>query len=151
DTGTGQLAASEVDAFITERALMPVRKDDGLDIDALVDRWDADADLAKFGVGYLLHGLLDYIVDGHFEAVQSLDEAVESLEDDLFADAPMSMQVQRHSFELRKSLVLLRRIVIPMREVVNSLMRRGLRCGALEKGDVYQNDCKHVRCAAGCA
>ena len=148
DTGTGQLAASEVDAFITDRALITVRKDDGLDIDAVVDRWDADADLAKFGVGYLLHGLLDYIVDGHFEAVQSLDEAVESLEDDLFSDAPMSLQVQRHSFELRKSLVLLRRIVIPMREVVNSLMRRDLHVVADEMVPYYQDVYDHVLRAA---
>ena len=148
DTGTGQLAASEVDAFITDRALITVRKDDGLDIGAVVERWDADSDLAKFGVAYLLHGLLDYIVDGHFEAVQSLDEAVESLEDDLFADAPMSMQVQRHSFELRKSLVLLRRIVIPMREVVNSLMRRDLHVVADYMVPYYQDVYDHVLRAA---
>ena len=148
DTGTGQLAASEVDAFITDRALITIRKDDGLDIGAVVERWDADSDLAKFGVGYLLHGLLDYIVDGHFEAVQSLDEAVESLEDDLFADAPMSLQVQRHSFELRKSLVLLRRIVIPMREVVNSLMRRDLHVVADEMMPYYQDVYDHVLRAA---
>jgi magnesium transporter len=139
---------TEISAFITDRALITVRKDDGLDIDALVDRWDADADLAKFGVGYLLHGLLDYIVDGHFDAVQSLDEAVESLEDDLFADAPMSMQVQRHSFELRKSLVLLRRIVIPMREVVNSLMRRDLHIVADDMMPYYQDIYDHVLRAA---
>ena len=148
DTGTGQLAASEIDAFITDRALITVRKDDGLDIGAVVDRWDADSDLAKFGVGYLLHGLLDYIVDGHFEAVQSLDEAVESLEDDLFADVPKSIQVQRHSFELRKSLVLLRRIVIPMREVVNSLMRRDLHVVAEDMMPYYQDVYDHVLRAA---
>ena len=148
DTTTGQLAASEVDAFITDRALITIRKDDGLAIDALVERWDADSDLAKFGVAYLLHGLLDYIVDGHFDAVQSLDEAVESLEDDLFADAPMSMQVQRHSFELRKSLVLLRRIVIPMREVVNSLIRRDLHVVPDQMMPYYQDVYDHVLRAA---
>ena len=148
DAGTGRLAASEIDAFITNRALITIRKDDGLDIGAVVERWDADSDLAKFGVSYLLHGLLDYIVDGHFEVVQGLDDAVETLEDDLFADAPMSMQVQRHSFELRKSLVLLRRIVIPMREVVNSLMRRDLHVVADYMIPYYQDVYDHVLRAA---
>src|SRR5690242_1149349 len=106
DTATGELATSELAAFITPQALITVRKDDGLDIGAVVERWDASSDLAKFGVGYLLHGLLDYIVDGHFEAVQSMDDSVEALEDDLFSDIPRSMEVQRRSFELRKSLVL---------------------------------------------
>src|SRR5438067_2194340 len=70
NAGTGQLATSELSAFITERALITVRKDDGLDIGSVLDYWDANPDLAKFGVGYLLHGLIDNIVDGHFAAVQ---------------------------------------------------------------------------------
>src|SRR5262249_13462082 len=114
DTDTGQLATSEVSAFITPRALITVRKDDGLDIGAVAERWDSSADLAKHGVGNLLHGLIDFVVDGHFAAVQSLDDNIEGLEDQLFADVPMDKEVQRRSFELRKSLVLLRRVVLPM-------------------------------------
>ena len=123
---SGKLVTSELSAFVTKQALITVRKDDGLDIGAVVERWDASPDLAKFGVGFLLHGLLDYIVDGHFETVQSMDEAVESLEDQLFATTPQSLDVQRRSFELRKSLVLLRRFVLPMREIVNTLLRPDL-------------------------
>jgi magnesium transporter len=83
-------------------------------------------------------------VDGHFEAVQSLDDAVEALEDQLFADVPQDMQVQRRSFELRKSLVLLRRIVIPMREVVNALMRRDLHVVTDDLMPYYQDVYDHV-------
>jgi len=148
DTGTGELATSELAAFVTPRALITVRKDDGLDIGAVVDRWDASPDLAKFGVGYLVHGLLDYVVDGHFEAVQSLDDAVEVLEDQLFADVPQDLTVQRRSFELRKSLVLLRRIVIPMREVVNALMRPDLHVVNDDMRPYYHDVYDHVLRAA---
>jgi magnesium transporter len=145
---TGELDTSELAAFVTSRALITVRKDDGLDIGAVTDRWDASSDLAKFGVGYLLHGLLDYIVDGHFSTVQSLDDCVEDLEDDLFADTSQSMDVQRRSFELRKSLVLLRRVVIPMREVVNALMRRDLHVVSDDMMPYYQDVYDHVLRAA---
>jgi magnesium transporter len=148
DTGTGELATSELAAFVTPRALITVRKDDGLDIGAVVERWDASPDLAGSGVGGLLHGLLDYVVDGHFDAVQSLDDSVESLEDQLFSDVPQDLQVQRRSFELRKSLVLLRRIVIPMREVVNALMRRDLHVVTDELMPYYQDVYDHVLRAA---
>ena len=148
DTATGELASSELSAFITPQALITVRNDDGLDIGAVVERWDASSDLAKFGVGYLLHGLLDYIVDGHFETVQAMDDTVESLEDDLFAPNPQSIEVQRRSFELRKSLVKLRRIVIPMREVVNSLMRRDLHVVSDQMMPYYQDVYDHVLRAA---
>jgi magnesium transporter len=148
DAATGELATSELAAFITSRALITVRKDDGLDIGAVVARWDASPDLAGFGVGYLLHGLVDHIVDGHFEAVQSLDDCVEELEDRLFEDIPHGLELQRRSFQLRKSLVLLRRVVIPMREVVNTVMRRDLHVVEDDLVPYYQDVYDHVLRAA---
>lgn len=127
DRVTGRLAQAELSAFITPKALVTVRKDPAFDVDGVVEHWDQSPDLAVHGVGYLLHGLLDHVVDGHFEVVQSLDEEIEKLEDLLFDDGSRSHDVQRRSFELRKSLVTLRRVVLPMREVVNSLMRRDLK------------------------
>jgi magnesium transporter len=145
DTTTGELATSELAAFILPRALITIRKDDGLDIGKVVDRWDASPDLAAHGVGYLVHGLLDFIVDGHFEAVQSLDDAVEGLEDDLFAPpSARHLHVQRRSFELRKSLVVLRRVVLPMRELLNTMMRRDLRHVNDELMPYYQDVYDHV-------
>ena len=144
DAETGQLATSELAAFVTARALITVRKDDGLDIGAVVERWDASPDLAGSGVGGLLYGLLDFIVDGHFEAVQSLDDAVETLEDQLFPDVPQDMQVQQRSYRLRKSLALLRRVVLPMREVVNSLLRRDLEVIPAPMAPYFQDVYDHV-------
>ena len=126
DVATGELDLSELAAFITPRALVTVRKDNGFDMSRVVARWDASPDLAGNGVGFLLYGLIDDVVDGHFEAVSSLDDEIEKLEDLLFDDTPHDADVQRRSFELRKSLVTLRRVVLPMREVVNSLMRRDM-------------------------
>lgn len=144
DRETGTLDTSEVAAFILPRALITVRKDDKLDVDALVARWDASIDLAAHGVSYLLHGLLDHVVDGHFAAVQSLDDGVEDLEDQLFADTPQDREVQRRSFALRKSLVLTRRVVLPMREVLNTLMRRDVHLLDEAMVPYYQDVYDHV-------
>jgi magnesium transporter len=144
DAGTGELMTSELAAFITRQALITVRKDDGLDIGAVIDRWDSSPDLARFGVGYLLYGLLDYIVDTQFESVQSLDDFAEGLEDDLFDTVPQGMQVQRRSFQLRKSLVLLRRVVLPMRDVVDDLMQPDLHVVGKELEPYYQDLYDHV-------
>jgi magnesium transporter len=143
-TETGELHTSELAAFITPRALITVRKDDGLDIGSVVAYWDASPDLAKAGVGYLLWGLIDNIVDGHFAAVQSLDETIEGLEDQLFDDQARDRDVQRRTFALRKSLVLLRRVVLPMREVVNSLLRRDLHVVEDPMQPYYQDVYDHV-------
>jgi magnesium transporter len=145
DVATGELATSELAAFITRQALITVRKDEGLDIGALLGYWDASPDLAKQGVSYLLHGLLDHIVDGYFGAVQALDEQIEQLEDLLFDETHREQSaVQRRSFELRKSLVLLRRVVLPMREVVNTVLRRDLRIVTDDMLPYYQDVYDHV-------
>jgi magnesium transporter len=124
DPANAELSVSEVAAFVTPRALITVRKSTDLELDPLLERWDSSQHNAASGVAFLLHGLLDLLVDGHFEVVQELDEQIESLEDVLFDVRPRSRELQRRSFEMRKSLVLLRRVVLPMREVVNTLIRR---------------------------
>jgi magnesium transporter len=144
DVHSGELATSEIGVFITEHALVTVRKDEGVEIDAVLRRWDESAELAVHGVTFLLWGLLDVLVDGHFEAVQSLDTEIEDLQDLLFDDASRESEVQRRSFELRKSLVLLRRVVLPMREVINSVMRRDLHVIDPEMAPYYHDVYDHV-------
>lgn len=144
DTTSGELEAFEVAVFVTHNAVVTVRKSERFDIDGVVARWDGSPDLAKHGVSFLLHGLLDYVVDGHFAAVQTLDDEIETLEDLLFDDKRSDLSVQRRSFELRKSLVRLRRVVLPMREVVNSLMRRDLHGFDAAMMPYYQDVYDHV-------
>jgi magnesium transporter len=144
DPKTAELDIREISAFIPQAALVTVRQTDALHVSQLVDRWDASPDEAASGVPFLLHGLLDLVVDSHFAAVQELDEELDELEDVLFDPQPRSVELQRRSFEIRKSLVLLRRVVLPMREVVNSLLRRDL--GVVDERMVpyYQDVYDHV-------
>jgi magnesium transporter len=121
---SGELVTAELAVFASARYLITVRKSPHIQVEPFVQRWDDNADLAKHGVGFLLWGLLDVIVDSHFDTVQSLDTEIEELEDLLFDDSFRGPEVQRRSFELRKSLVMLRRVVLPTREVLNALMRR---------------------------
>jgi magnesium transporter len=141
---SGELETTEVAAFITEHALVTVRKNEDFDINAVVKRWDEANDLAKSGVGFLVHGLLDYVVDSHFAAVQSLDEEIETLEDMVFDDRVDHSSMQHRSLRLRKSLVRMRRVVLPMREVVNALMRRDHRVIDDDLMPYYQDVYDHV-------
>ncbi|GAA2153983.1 magnesium transporter CorA family protein [Nocardioides koreensis] len=144
DAASGELVTGEIAAFITPSALVTVRTDDAFPIDGLLRQWDDNVDLTQFGIGALVHGLLDFVVDGHFDAVQSLDDEIEKLEDLLFDDRPREKDVQRRSFQLRKSLVLLRRVVLPMREVVNTMMRRDVGLVPVEMTAYYQDVYDHV-------
>jgi len=118
-----RLQVSRVSAFVLPNGIVTVRSDTGFDMDQVVQRWEDDADLLKLGSGALLHGLLDVIVDGHFEAIQLMDDAIESLEDGLFDDRALTREIQQRTYRVRKELVELRRVILPMREVVNAVQR----------------------------
>lgn len=138
-----ELTLSELTVFITPSALVTVR-DETFDIEGVVARWDSSLDLAKHGVGFLLYGLIDHVVDGHFDAVRVLDEEIEAVEELLFNDKSRDIDVQRRSFGLRKSLVTLRRVVLPMREVVNTLMRRDIEVVGADLEPYFQDVYDHV-------
>ncbi len=144
DPDSCELTVAELGVFVTPRAVVTVRADDRFDVAAVVRRWDELEHLAKNGVGFLVHGLLDYVVDSHFEAVQSLDDLVEDLEDMVFDERPYSADMQRRALALRRSLVTLRRVVLPMREVVNTLMRREHRIVDEAMAPYFQDVYDHV-------
>jgi magnesium transporter len=131
DDTTSTLVKHRISAFVLPRGLITVRlpplagDDPGFGMDEVSQRFD-ELGGQQYGVGALVHGLLDVVVDGHFEAVQVLDDEIESLEDELFADGGPKHGLQRRTFRYRKDLVELRRVVLPMREVVNAIQHRRL-------------------------
>ena len=144
DPTTDQVITSELAVFITKKALVTIRRDDSFPITEVLERWDSSQHLASNGVDYLLWGLLDVLVDGYFECVQSLDEKIETLAEELFDPKADQEIIQKRSFELRKGLVALRRVVLPMREVVNSLMRQDHALIQGEMGPYFQDVYDHV-------
>ncbi|MDQ7993508.1 MAG: magnesium transporter CorA family protein [Propionicimonas sp.] len=117
-----RLETPRVSAFVLPTALITVRLGP-LDLDEVLQRWSGHGMLTH-GVGALVHGLLDVVVDGHFAAIQCLDDEVEALEDLLFSDlVRYRRQFQQRVFGIRKVLAQLRRKVLPMREVISVMVR----------------------------
>ncbi|HET7660143.1 MAG TPA: magnesium transporter CorA family protein [Oryzihumus sp.] len=141
-----ELDLLEVSVFVTDRAVVTVH-DAAFDPQDLLARWDTAPETVANGVGGLLHGLLDLVVDSHFTAVQQLDDEVEDVEDVLFGEQH-DRHLQRRMFALRKALVRLRRVVLPMREVLNTLLRRDLHLVGSDLSANYQDVYDHTLRAA---
>jgi len=125
-TGDGNaLDVGRISVFTTHNAFVTVRLDEILDINAVVQRWDANPAILKYGARALVHGLLDEIVDRYLDVLDSIDTAVEDTEDILFDEAErLSHDVSRRAFRLRRSLTDARRAILPTREVVYTVTRR---------------------------
>lgn len=75
--------------------------------------------------GYLLYVLLDVVVDTYFPMLDSLDGYIEDLEDTLFAN-PNTQTLDR-LFAAKRTLLHLRRVASPQRDMMNLLMRHDTR------------------------
>lgn len=141
DKGGLELQLGRISAFVLPNALITVRSSEVVEIKPILARWEGDG-LLDHGVAALVHGMLDQIVDGHFATIGLMDEELDALEDLLFDSTHKPAEVQQRVFGLRKSLVQLRRVVLPMREVVTAVMRfRNERLHSLSSElDGYFND-----------
>jgi magnesium transporter len=144
DTERAELDKTEIDAFISDRWLITVRKDEGFDIDPVLDRWDRSSELMSQGVAFLLYGLLDVVVDGYFDTVQSFDDFYGAVSDQIFDEQPLEPFKQRSWFQMRQALVRFHRLVVPTREAVSSLMRRERHLVTEDLYPYYQDVYDHV-------
>lgn len=117
------LRKDEISSFITDRALITVRKSPS-DTAPFIRRWDADAELgAAGGVGFLVYGLLDVVVDSQVAAALALDEAMDNAEDIILEEGGAPRPVRLYGFALRKTIAELRRKVAPMPDLVADVIR----------------------------
>jgi len=77
--------------------------------------------IRKMGADYLAYALMDSVVDNYFVLLEKVGEKLENMEEDLLKNpTPETVQVI-HS--LKRDLILLRKSVWPLREVLSGLER----------------------------
>lgn len=134
----------EMSVFVTKRGLVTIRSTGDFDMSAVTKRWDESSELSDGGVDYLLWGLLDVVVDSYFDVIQELDMELEELESMMFEEKRNNRLIQERSYALRKALVLLRRVAIPMREVLNPLVRRETKFLGEHMAPYFQDVYDHI-------
>jgi magnesium transporter len=144
DLDAARLEEHELSVFFNERWLITVRRDDGPSIERIKARWDRSPDLARFGVGFLLYGLLDITIDDYFAVLSEFDDYYQQVSDAIFAERPLEPARQRHWFEMRRATVRFHRLVVPMRETISALMRHEHRIVAEGLYPYFQDVYDHI-------
>ena len=94
--------------------------------------WDLDAARARFErirgqgttVGLLLYAILDQLVDGYFGVADAFENELEELEERIFGETVVNERaIQEELFDVRRRLLVFRRVVVPLRDVVAALLR----------------------------
>jgi magnesium transporter len=118
----GQLTPVEVGIFAGKGFVVTVH--DGADAIFQQAR-ERSADDARAigtdGVGYLLYAILDVLVQGYDEALDSFEETIDEIDERLLASR--DQEGMRIAYRLKKQLLRLRRVVSPLREVLQGVLR----------------------------
>ena len=113
-----ELVDSEIHAFAGNRYLLTLRYAPAFDLSPVLKRWDRRPDHTTEGGGFLLYALLDEIVDRYFAVVERFEDLSEDIEDRVFADRP-DPNIQEAIFRLKRQVVTFRRLVMPLRDVLD--------------------------------
>lgn len=122
DPQTDDLRLHELDAFLARNYLVTYRTDAMPAVEKvrkLIER-DAESKLRR-RPDHVLYHLIDQGVSEHLTAIEHLDEAIDSAQDEVF-DNPTPMTLQR-IFKVKRSVAVMHRVISPQREVLNRLAR----------------------------
>jgi magnesium transporter len=126
---TAQLAGTpsrvqfaETHIFVGRRYIVTVRHGSVQSHVGLRARCEAEPELLAHGPAFVLHALMDFIVDQYFPIVDALEEELEHLEEEIFGDRFSRATTQR-IYELKRDLLGVKRAVWPLVDVCNRLMR----------------------------
>ena len=118
----------EVNFFVGPTWLITVREDDAPDEASFIDRARKRFERTRpehATVGFLLYVMLDELVDGYFSRNDEVEDELEDLENRIFGEGPIDeREIQQELFDVRRRLLVFRRMAVPTRDVLAALLRR---------------------------
>jgi magnesium transporter len=118
----GKIVFGETHVFAGRGYIVTVRHGASSSYSEVRARCEAAPKMLKKGVDFVFYSLMDFIVDNYLPVVQAIESEVEGLEEAVFGGGFEPKQVER-LYDLKRELLALRRIVTPLGEMTNRLMR----------------------------
>jgi magnesium transporter len=105
---------------------------------------EAAPSLLNHGTDYVLHGILDFIVDGYLPMIEAVEDEVLSMEQQSL-DSFLDREQINRIFRLRRDLIRFGRVLGPMTEVASKLVRLDLPCIDPDARPYFSDVLDHVR------
>ncbi len=119
-----EIIIEQISLILTAKFVICFQEREGDVFNAVRERIrNGKGQIRKMGADYLLHALIDSIVDNYFVILEKIGEQIESLEEELVTHP--TPQTLHHIHNLRREMILLRKSIWPIREVISSLERAG--------------------------
>ena len=139
-----RIAYGETHIFVGDDHVISIRHGSSRAHKTLRAQLEASPDELKRGPDFVLHGILDFIVDAYAPIVDESEDAVLEMEQKTL-DAFLSRVEIRRLFTLRRELLKFRRIMGPMEEVTRRLQSLDLPCIDADVRPYFRDVSDHVQ------
>jgi magnesium transporter len=118
----GTVEQEQISIILGKDFVITFQEDASRDVfNAIRDKLQINSKLRQRGADYLCYALLDMIVDNYFIVMENLGERIEIIEEDVIRSGnTRSLARINH---MRKELIVLRRNIAPVRELINGFIR----------------------------
>jgi magnesium transporter len=111
----------KLSCFLGSNFLFTIHRDPLPAVDSVWNRLPQDRRMAHRGVDFLLYSVLDLLVDQHFPLLESIEEHMDSLHEEIFSNP--SQDLLSELLNLKRDLNVLRRQTLPQRDLFNQISR----------------------------
>lgn len=143
EAGDPTTELAEIHLFVGAGYLVSAHWGHSPAIAATQARFRSRSEAVGKNVGHLLYSVLDAIVDGYFPLLDRTSDQIDDLEDQVLA-GPARSEALRGVLAHKRRLLELRRVVAPMRDVANELLRRNVELIEEEAVPYYQDLYDHL-------
>ncbi len=110
----------QISIILGSNWVVSFQENEGDVFDPIRERLGSDKGrIRKMGADYLAYSLIDAVVDNYFAVLEKVGEKIEEIEDEIVANpSPQTLQAIH---DLKRQMILLRKSVWPLREVISRL------------------------------
>ncbi len=141
--GEHRIEFGETHIFLGDRYLITVRHGSLQSHIGVRAKCEATPNLLAKGEGFVLHAVLDFIVDQYFPVIDALEEELDELEEHIFS-GKFVRSVTERIYHLRRDLLEIKQAITPLIEVSSQLVRTNSELIAVDARPYFQDVHDHV-------
>ena len=139
----GELSLGEVAVFVGHNYVVSVRNGSKVHFLGVRERCEREPELLRQGPSFVLYALMDAVVDRYFPIVDLLESELEEIEQSIFTNGAARDNIQR-LYVLKRRLMLLRRAVSPMLDMLSKLHGGRIPPVCVRTNDYFRDVADHL-------
>jgi magnesium transporter len=138
-----EIKYTEIGAFVSSQYIITVRHGDNAEYVLAREKLQIGPKSTRFGPDFILHAIMNFVVDSYFPVVQMIEDEVLSMEQQLL-EAFLGRQQITRLFRLRREAIHLQHVITKMSDVCGKLTNLNVPCIGAEVKPYFRDVHDHL-------